>query len=71
MTTFYARDRGEEFRVNKFKDYADYVANSPHEEYAYILRTDGLWYVESHKKYGHFEPLHRVLDAVLADQVDQ
>jgi hypothetical protein len=51
MTTFYARDRGEELRVNKFKDYADYVENFQHEEYDYILRqVDGkaVWFVSDH-----------------------
>jgi hypothetical protein len=51
MTTFYARDRGEELRVNKFKDYADYVENFQHEEYDYILRNvngKATWFVSDH-----------------------
>ena len=49
MTTFYGRDRGETGTGAKsFKDYADYVENFQHEEYAYILRTDGVWYVKCH-----------------------
>lgn len=47
----YARDRGEDLRVNKFKDYADYVANHQYEEYDYILRqVDGkaVWFVSDH-----------------------
>jgi len=56
MTTFYARDRGEKGTdARKFKDFADYVENFAHEEYAYILRTDGLWYVKQYSK--DFEPL--------------
>jgi hypothetical protein len=48
-TTFYGRDRGEkEIAAKRFKDYADYVENFMHEEYAYILRTDGVWYVKCH-----------------------
>ena len=49
MCTFYGRDRGETGTASKkFKDYADYVENFQHEEYAYILRTDGVWYVKCH-----------------------
>jgi len=54
MTTFYARDRGEELVKHKFKDFADYKANAQDEEYNYILRTDGKWYVEF---YGEFDGL--------------
>ena len=45
ITTFYHRDRGEDLQINKFKNYEDYVANHQYEEYEYILRTDGNWYV--------------------------
>lgn len=54
MTTFYTRDRGEELHVNKFNNYADYRANAQFEEYNYILRRDGRWYVEF---YGEFDGL--------------
>ncbi len=43
--------RGEECRIEKFKDYADYVANHQYEEYEYILRNvDGkaTWFVCDH-----------------------
>jgi len=44
--TFYGRDRGEtDVEAKYFKDFADYKANHQREEYAYILRTDGQWYV--------------------------
>jgi hypothetical protein len=56
MTTFYGRDRGEAGTgAKKFKDFADYEANFVHEEYAYILRNNGLWYVKQYSK--DFEPL--------------
>ena len=48
-TTFYTRDRGEDLRVNKFKDFADYVENHQYEEFEYILRqVDGkaTWFVD-------------------------
>ena len=47
-TTFYARDRGEELQVDKFTDFQDYLAHHQYEEYEYILRKDGNWYVKQH-----------------------
>ena len=42
---FYTK-RGEELNPQRmFKDYADYRANAQGEEYNYILRKDGVWYV--------------------------
>jgi hypothetical protein len=55
MTTFYARDRGEDLHISKFADYADYRKNAQFEEYNYILRqVDGkaVWFVEF---YGQFD----------------
>jgi hypothetical protein len=44
--TFYGRDRGEtDIKANRFKDFEDYKANHQYEEYEYILRRDGNWYV--------------------------
>jgi hypothetical protein len=49
MTTFYGRDRGESGTGAKsFKDFADYAENFIHEEYAYILRQNGNWYVKQY-----------------------
>ena len=54
-TTFYGRDRGETGTgAQRYKDYADYRANAQFEEYNYILRKDGNWYVEF---YGEFDGL--------------
>lgn len=45
-TTFYARDRGEDgVEATKFASFTDYFLNHQYEEYEYILRTDGKWYV--------------------------
>lgn len=55
ITTFYGRDRGENgCEARYFKDYADYRKNAQGEEYNYILRKDGNWYVEF---YGKFDGL--------------
>jgi len=49
MCTFYGRDRGEQGTGAKsFKDFADYAENFIHEEYAYILRQNGNWYVKQY-----------------------
>jgi hypothetical protein len=49
MTTFYGRDRGETGAdKKKFLDFQDFMVRFQHEEYAYILRKDGNWYVKQH-----------------------
>ena len=49
--TFYARDRGEKLIVHKFVDFQDYLAHHSYEEYEYILRKDGNWYVKEGPEY--------------------
>ena len=52
MCTFYGRDRGEDdVEAKYFKDFADYVKNHGYQEYEYILRTDGKWYVSQGDEY--------------------
>ena len=52
VCTFYGRDRGETgVDARYFKDFADYKKNHQCEEFEYILRTDGKWYVKSY----HFD----------------
>jgi hypothetical protein len=49
--TFYGRDRGESGTEAKtFKNFTDYAENHQHEEYEYILRTDGNWYVKAYDR---------------------
>jgi hypothetical protein len=60
MTTFYGRDRGEEGTGAKtFIDFQDYMVRFQHEEYAYILRKDGNWYVKAYSN--EFELLAEAL----------
>jgi hypothetical protein len=67
MTTFYARDRGETGTdARKFVDFADYEANFIHEEYAYILRADGNWYVKQYSK--DFELLKDALEKLVEEE---
>jgi hypothetical protein len=46
FTTFYGRDRGEPgCEARRFKNYTEYLREAQFEEYNYILRRDGKWYV--------------------------
>ena len=54
MTTFYGRDRGEAgVSAQYFVDFQDYLAHHQYEEYEYILRKDGRWYVKSYDTDGY------------------
>ena len=45
----YGRDRGEDGTDTKvWANFDDYVANHQYEEYEYIYRTDGKWYVAAY-----------------------
>ena len=60
MCTFYARDRGEELSINKYKDIEDYRANIYGEEYDYILcQREGraVWFVRSYATDGNWVAL--------------
>ena len=67
MTTFYGRDRGEKGTDSKtFIDFQDYMVRFQHEEYAYILRKDGQWYVKQHSN--EFELLTEALSKCNAEE---
>ena len=67
MTTFYGRDRGETGTGQKtFVDFQDYMVRFQHEEYAYILRKDGQWYVKQHSN--EFELLTEALSKCNAEE---
>jgi hypothetical protein len=61
MCTFYARDRGEELVIDKWKDIEDYYANVYGEEYDYILSMNwagkAQWYVRFYATEGNWIPL--------------
>jgi len=61
MTTAYGRDRGE-FGVasRKFISYDVYAMSRQVEEFDYVLRTDGKWYVSDHGR--PFVELTQVLE---------
>ena len=48
------KNRGEDCPQRMYKDYAEYRKEAQFEEYNYILRRDGKWYVEF---YGEFDGL--------------
>ena len=62
--TFY-KERGEDCPQRMYKDYAEYRKEAQFEEYNYILRTDGRWYVEF---YGEFDGL---LEQAIMDEQDR
>jgi hypothetical protein len=67
-TTFYARDRGEDISINKFKDYEHFLIDGQWEEYDYILRNDNgvaVWFVSDHD--GDFV----TLESAILDQQDR
>lgn len=69
ITKFYARDRGEDLNApRQFVDFADYEKNHQYEEYEYILRNDGVWYVNQGKGY---EPLMEAYIEVLREEADE
>lgn len=45
VCTFYARDRGEQLQVDKFKNFDDYMRNLDGQEYDYLFTKDGNWRV--------------------------
>jgi hypothetical protein len=58
--TAYARDRGEDLSIQKFKDIEDYRANLYGEEYDYILcQREGkaVWFVRSYATDGNWVAL--------------
>ena len=49
--TFYGRDRGEQnISARRFPNFEMYRLSHQYEEYDYILRTDGNWYVSTGDK---------------------
>ena len=67
MTTFYARDRGEELIKNKFKSFEEYQLKAQREEYDYILRNiDGkaVWFVSDH------DGAYTTLESAIMDEQD-
>jgi hypothetical protein len=58
--------RGEDCPQSMFKDFADYVENHQYEEYEYILRQDGEWYVKCHSA-----PYVLLADAIANEMLEE
>jgi len=70
MCTFYGRDRGEDGTGQRmFADYENYVRCHQHEEYEYILRRDGQWYVKCHE--AAYVPLADALAEALRESAEE
>jgi len=70
MCTFYGRDRGESGTGQRmFADYESYVSEHQHEEYEYILRRDGQWYVKCHE--APYVPLADALAEMLRENNEE
>jgi hypothetical protein len=68
QATLYARDRGEDISINKFKDYEHFLIDGQWEEYDYILRSDNgvaVWFVSDHD--GDFV----TLESAIIDEQDR
>ena len=63
--TFY-KERGEDCPQRMYKNYAEFRRESQSEEYNYILRNDGNWYVEF---YGEFDGL--LAEAIAKELIEQ
>ena len=57
MTTFYARDRGEDLVKHTYKDFQEYTREAQREEYDYILRNvngQATWFVSFYGTDGEY-----------------
>lgn len=55
VCTFYGRDRGEDgVGAKRFKNFEEYAREHQREEYEYILRKDGKWYVDFYGTDGEY-----------------
>jgi hypothetical protein len=65
VTVAYARDRGEELSISKFKDVADYEANGQEEEYDYLFTVNQEWLVRC---YATDDKWVNLLDAAVLEE---
>lgn len=62
MCTFYGRDRGETgVEAKRFANFEEYKAKHQYEEFEYILRKDGVWYVSCSQTKDSYLPLVEVM----------
>lgn len=64
--TFYGRDRGEtDTKARYFQHFDEYLDEGQMEDFNYILRTDGNWYVREYDS----EPFVLLTEALKRDRV--
>ncbi len=65
-TTFYGRDRGEGgCEAKTFENFEVYRQNHQYEEYEYVMRSNGEWFVSSYSS-----PYVPLADAIAAEMLD-
>ena len=66
-TKYYGRDRGEEdCNYKLFHDFAHYKADHQYQEYEYILRNNGTWYVSCYER-----PFVPLIDAIADELIEK
>lgn len=71
MCFAYGRDRGEEDTdAQKYKNFDDYCSNFHEEDYNYILRNDGVWYVKSFNDQGFVPLVEAIIEEMRSEEED-
>ena len=65
-TTAYHRDRGEDLHVNTYSNFEAYKIDHQYEEYEYIMRNTGEWFVSKYSE--DYVPLADAIAAELHDR---
>jgi len=67
--TFYGRDlKNKDTGSKQFKNFDDYAQNHEYQEYEYILRSDGKWYVQSYETNNALIGLEEAFNMVMTDE---
>ena len=67
VTIYYGRDRGEtDVGYRLFHDFEHYKRDHQYEEYEYILRNDGKWYVSCYER-----PYVLLSDAIADEMIEE
>ena len=69
MTSFHGRDYGHgESGTSYFKNFDEYVKEHDYQEYEYILRNDGTWYVSQGDEY---VPLMEAIIEMMREEAEE
>lgn len=65
--SFYGRDRGDDgCAARRYKNFDEYETEHQYEEFEYILRRDGVWYVSDHGE--RYIPLFDAIEIQRAEE---